>query len=312
MIEQPSGIALKDFNAYADWIELCALIDPDGVVSASDIQRVLGEEESFKDMDDMPEEDTKSSLVEQIWGFLKDRAVYLPTYYPFTIEGDLIKRNIPSWNEIPSFTAMLLISNIARFDKEIIVERQGSLSFRQLFEKLVQAAKKGLFKGACARFGNPREPSWPTSIQKRIGQFGKEMRLDVEILTGKVEADDKDRTLDVAARLSFGDDGPGSVVFLTQCATGRHWRDGKRHEPVLEMWKDILVWNAQLLRVLAIPLWIGEAKEYSRCFRHFGGAIILDRPRLLAGTPDQFLDQQYEQLITSWCREQINKLPVLN
>ena len=167
---------------------------------------------------------------------------------------------------------------------------------------------RALHHGACVRFGVPREPGWPPGIDDRIRLLGAELQLEVENLQSKTSPMDGDRTLDVASRLAYGTDGPGTIIVLTQCATGKHWNK-KRAEPIFAKVDDLLVWNAVLVRALAVPWWFHRPREYERQFREFGKAVILDRPRLLAGLPDQHIDAAAATLIQDWCSAQLSALP---
>src|SRR5262249_38567337 len=122
----------------------------------------------------------------------------------------------------------------------------------RLFEKVVEASSRGLLRGAVMRFGWPIEPGWPLAINDRIQLLGSGLGLELETLRGKTKKTDKDRGLDVAGRISFGDEGAGTIVLLTQCAAGKHWRK-KTGQPALQRWQHLIQWNAHLLRAVAIP-----------------------------------------------------------
>ena len=253
MIEPPPRIRPDDAVLYADWVELCALADPDGVVSQVDVRRALGEEDSFREDRPRDEDDPKGPLVDRIWSCLSDRARLLRDAYPLDPAADLIRRTADSWQRVPSFTAILLMANIARFDPDVEVPGRDGLTFQRLFEKVVQACTQGLFKGTSVRFGTPIEPSWPTPIGERIEKLATLLDLEVGNIDPQIGAADNDRTLDVITRLDIGGIGghaAGSLVVLTQCATGRHWKE-KSGEPKLAMWDNILVWDSGLVRALA-------------------------------------------------------------
>jgi len=314
MIDLPAKCVARDLQPLADWVELCAIVGPPGEVSQVDVYRMLGEEESYRDSyrDDplAPEDDVMLALAEDVWSLLSARESLLGRAYPFTVDDDLLLRSRKSWRDTPSYTAMLLIASLLQYPPDIQVCSVDGFTFRQLFEKIVQASGRGLFGGPSVRFGVPPEPGWPTGFRERVKKLADEMALDLGNIDAQTHSREQDRTLDVCSRLSFGDDGPGSIAVLTQCATGKNWKD-KRGEPSLAEWRSMFVWEEQLVRSIAVPLWIGKRREYGSLHRHFD-AMILDRPRLLSGRPDRFLDKAARKSVRQWCEAQIKRLPTLD
>ena len=324
MIDLPTKVRLDRLDQLADWVEVCALAAEAGTVSQAEVADVVhdagllggapGElfagEADFRSEDDMSEDDPLQSFSEEVWAVLARRTHLLGERYALEVDGELVTVRGGSWRAAPCFAALTLLANIAQYPLAIELAEVEGIRFSHLFEKIVQASGRGLFQGTTARFGVPQDPGWPTPIDDRIRHLGSLMRLRVEDLEDKTHPLDGDKTLDVVSRLSYGDDGPGSVIVMAQCATGRHWQD-KRAEPVLALWEDVLRWDAVLVRALAVPWWLGDEREYARQFRHFNKAIILDRPRLLAGRPEDHFDPDYRVLLESWCEGQLERLPQL-
>lgn len=207
----------------------------------------------------------------------------------------------------------MLIADLSRSYVKTGVKIETNSTFSQLFEKVVEAASQGLLQGRGARFGWPKETGWPTKINDRIRVLGDKIGVAVEELGGKTRPNDSDRGLDVVTQLSFGDKGPGTLFLLTQCATGKHWKK-KRGEPSLADWGDIFRWDAHLLRAIAIPWRLDKSTDGGfdriRTFRYFD-ALVLDRPRLVAGWPDQHLEIKVVTSTRKWCKEQLPKFPKL-
>lgn len=326
MFDLPS-IDVDDTVRLADWVELCALFESDGVISAADVadaihdagllggepDDVFPDESSLVEEGDFSTDDAVERLADAAWEQLRDRATKAGQGYPFDVRGDSLQLNVSSWRAVPAFT-MLLLADMSRSYRRLNAEIESESDSGRLFEKVVEAAQRGLLRGSAVRFGWPIEPGWPTPIDDRIGTLGERLGLEVESLQGKTRSNDKDRGLDVAARFSVGDDGPATFILLTQCATGKHWKE-KRGEPALSDWRDMLRWDAQLLRAVAVT-WRLDARidrgfHYVRTYRHFD-AVILDRPRLVAGTPDRFLEGDVKDQIVRWCEDQVVKLPGLS
>jgi len=229
-------LAVTDIGRFADWVELCALISGDGTVSLADAADVVQDagllgnrradlypgDVSFLDDDAFSPDDATERFVEIAWQDLTQRALAQGKGYPFAITNDRIER-LSSWQEVPAFT-MLLIMDLSRAYTGIDTLVEPNTVSARLFEKIVEASLQGLIGGTSVRFGDPIEPGWPTRINDRIRKLGEFLDLSVERLEGKTRPRDKDRGLDVVGRLSFGDDGPATIFFLTQCATGKNWK----------------------------------------------------------------------------------------
>lgn len=315
-------IKVGDLVPFADWVELIGLLVEDGTISQAEIADMLltsglyGAEprelfpgdEGAAEEEDLTTDDPAFSFVERIWNHLALRQDLLGQVYPFQVESDILKRIPSTWSDAPSFTQVLLTAHTARYREEVIVERLNSMSFRQLFEKVVQAAGLGLFGGPVSRFGVPREQGWPTGVNERVERFAEELNLLV--LRRDLPETTGDRTLDVAMRVEVGGDPSGTLIFLTNCATGRHWKE-KRGEPTLQEWLDVLKWEGMIVRSVAVPWWFESSEEYDLYFRYFDGALVLDRRRLLAGRPDEYLANDTRDMILEWCEAQIARLPTL-
>jgi len=321
MIEVPE-VKIGDLVGFADWVELIGLLAEDGTISQSEVADVLltsglygaeprelfpGDEGTAAE-EDLSSDDPAFMFVMRIWNHLALRQRLLGDVYPFDVRSDILVRTPNAWSDVPSFTQILLTAHTARYGDETVVERSNGVSFRQLFEKAVQAAGLGLFGGPASRFGVPREPGWPTGVNERVERFADELSLS--ILRRDLPETTGDRTLDVAVRVHVGGDPTGALVFLTQCATGRNWKD-KRGEPTLEEWRDVLMWEGVIFRGVAVPWWLKDSAEYERYFRYFDRALVLDRRRLLAGRPDEYLANDVRDMILEWCEAQIARLPTL-
>jgi hypothetical protein len=169
MFELPA-ITVENAPRAADWVELCALFD-NGVVSHADVERVfhhaglLGTERSdygrvgttYVDEDTFSDDDGSERFAEIVWEELRDRARLAGAAYPFDVEGDRLARRAARWQEAPGF-GMLLILDIGRYypNSAQLVEADDETA--RLFEKVVEASKRGLFGGRSVRFGWPREP----------------------------------------------------------------------------------------------------------------------------------------------------------
>jgi hypothetical protein len=318
---------LPDVNAHpfvqvADWLELEVLTGESGTVALAtlaDLVRETGlvgdvhsdptdpELDPFGPGVEMAADDAAMQFAEGVFSEIEARATRVGAAYPFVRVAELVQRTVEIWQLVPCVTALVVIGNLSRYAPDAQATLSG-IGHEQIFEKVVQACMRALHRGACVRFGVPREPDWPAGIDERVRRLAAELEVDAENLQNKTRPNDGDRTLDVASRVAYGTDGPGTIVLLTQCATGKHWTK-KRAEPIFAKLEDLLVWNAVLVRAVAVPWWFHRPREYERQFREFGKAVILDRPRLLGGFPDQHIDGEAAEVVRDWCSAQLALLP---
>jgi hypothetical protein len=326
MFDLPN-ISVDAIGRFADWMEFCTVFEKGGLVSRAKLADVacdsglvgslssdlLPGDISYTDSDDFSEDDATERFAGIVFEELDNRKNQAGDAYPFTIERDSLRRSVDSWADVPAF-GTLLIADLSRSYVKVGVKIETNSTFSHLFEKVVEAASQGLLQGRGARFGWPKETGWPTKINDRIQVLGDKIGIEVNDLSGLTHANDKDRGLDVVTQLSFGDKGPATLFLLTQCATGKHWKK-KKGEPSITEWADIFRWNAYLLRAVAIPWRLDKSTDSGfdriRTFRHFDSALVLDRPRLVAGNPDRHLDTKMAKSMRQWCKEQLPKFPKL-
>ena len=311
MIDLPS-LNLDDLDRLADWVELSTLAESTGALSQDNVARVLRasglvgyartevfvDDEAFADDDLFSDDETANRLAEQIWEQFRYRVHSLSPAYPFDPRGATLMLKADTWRDVPAYS-MLLVLDVGRSYKDQHIGIVPDTTTGRLFEKVVEASVRGLLRGPSSRFGWPIEPSWPTGIDDRVERLAEELELQVENLQGKTDPQDKDRGLDVVGRMAIADGSMGTVAVLVQCAAGEKWTE-KKGEPSLANWRDILRWDAELVRGVAVPWRLQGRWDIRRAYRHFD-ALILDRPRLLAGNPDAFLDEHTKTELVSWC-----------
>lgn len=303
---------------FADWVELCALTDPGGYISrawVADVVRDAGllgnveeggfaEDDLYGGSEDFSEQDALSTFTDELWRALERRARTVGPSYRYRVTSEKVERTVASWEAAPTHTLLLAYDIGRRYGLE------AADGVQRLFEVAVATAAKRLFGGSSVRFGWPREPDWPESVYDRVMRLADELGLEAEDLTGKLESKRKDIGLDVAVRHSFGDDGPGTILYLIQCATGKHWK-GKTGEPSVTEWSDLLRWNSLLVRAVAVPWRLEPPDDYFRTFRRFDSAIVLDRLRLLSVDADDLLPAPIKEEILAWCAGRLSSIPTL-
>jgi hypothetical protein len=319
-------ISVDAIGRFADWMEFCTLFQPTGITSRAHLEDVAADaglvgsasndllpgDLTFSEPDDFSEDDATERFAGIVFDELLKRKNQLGKTYPFSVERDSLRRTPDSWRDVPAF-GMLLVADVSRSYLKSSVKIETNSAFSYLFEKVVEAASKGLLRGHTARFGWPKEHGWPTKIDDRIRALGEKMAIEVLDLS-RTRPTDNDRGLDVVTQLSFGDDGPATLFVLIQCATGKNWKK-KKGEPSITEWADTFRWNSKLLRGVAIPWRLDKSTDAGfdrvRTHRHFDGALVLDRLRLVSGLPDSELENKVAASTRQWCKEQLSKFPRL-
>ncbi len=321
MFELPR-LDVDDFELMADWVELCVICGESETVSrelvedtfkdaglfATEIGDIPAGDYSLTDAMDFSSDDELETLSEPIWRILRRRQNRRT--FPYSIHRHTIRRTIEDWSQAPAFT-MLLLADISRQYvsplKEVSLTADGVSG--RLFEKIVEASVFKLLPGSCARFGWKPDKDWPRSFDDRLAYLADQLGLKLENLDGKTFPTDKDRGLDVLARLEFGNGQHACPYFFVQCAVGKNWKS-KTGEPMPESWQSLMQWCGPFVRIVAIPWRLTSRWDYKRAYSHFGAAI-LDRPRLNHGIPDIRLDESTRVEITKWCKRQLARIPLL-
>lgn len=297
-------LSLDDNIKFSAWIEFCALFGESGSVSKTDLFDLLRDAGHFTDVVD-PEE-----FGEGIWDNLRaEGKTRKGSGFPFELDGRSVIRCTEHWRSVPSLS-LLLIADVGRHYGQHRDCFAPDSQEARLFEKIVEAAESSLLRGAAVRFGWPRDRDWPQSIEERVKHLADRLHIAAETLEGKLESSDRDRGLDVVARLGLGDESGGTLYVLTQCATGKHYKQ-KRGEPTFTRWNNLLQWDSPMIRAVAVPWRLDDSFDYHHAYRHFD-ALILDRSRLLMGEPDKVLGNAMKDEILSWCETRIGLFPRLS
>lgn len=299
MIEIPSDLpnrSTTSTHVVADWVELCVVADGQ-TMSYEEVATAYRDAGLYPHLElDDP------SLEEDTWTELKRRKKSLGEEYPLAVRDKTVQIGVSL--ESPSFALLLLAATAGHYG------RGEGQELARLFEHVVVAASIGLLGGKAARFGWPPDVGTPTGIGDRILHFAQELDLEPQSRDFKVERQDKDIGLDIAAQHGIGGSAAGSVVFLIQCATGRNWEE-KKNSVSVERWRELIDWNAIPIPAFAVPWWWARDEDYVRYFRRMGHAVVLDRARLLKGAPDEQLDDDRKAEVKAWTDKRLKALPRL-
>lgn len=320
MLAIPPGCSPEDLHRLADWVEASVLVS-DGSVSKAEVMEELRASglvgfpgESFgEDADefgtgaDESPDDSLERVADDVLAECRQRQTQLGDGYPFAVSTDLL--SIRPEAEPDSY-AFLLVSDLGHHFSELKDSLTPDTHSGMLMEKVVEAATRGIF-GRSQRFGWPREQEWPTGIKARVKRLAKELEVPVDSLKRKVVPADNDRTLDVVAIMSVNDTHEASLIVLIQCAAGQNWKS-KLGDPSVSAWDNLLQWQSPIIRAVALPWRLGGRRSdwtYGRIYSMSNHAMVLDRPRLLAGRPDLHLDARARPALKEWWTSAITRIP---
>src|SRR6185503_17088985 len=190
MLDLPFS-ALDQVQVLADWVELTCLTASPGVLSQSDLADVLIDaglkrDPPGPDFIDAEEEGGPRRVSKRATppyvsyrrsgeSFIL-RQQSIRRGYPFRVDGPMFRRTAADWKQVPAYS-MPLLADVGRLYSVAAddVQLKADSKTGRLFEKFVEASLQGLINGKVVRFGWPRDPGWPTSINDRIKHLAERL-----------------------------------------------------------------------------------------------------------------------------------------
>ncbi len=269
MIPLPN-ILPTDRIKLADWLELCALISPDGGSSSGDLESALN---TAGLLDGAGSEAIQQKALE-VFDELEDRAKAAQSGYPFKVRAPSLQL-IGDWREHPAYVFCLCLSYFSYKQKKGSTDQP-----RRWFEHLSRDAVKHYLGGDALRFGSPRhEKEIPKSFQKAIEHICKQLNEGKGYKSGGLP-ERKDDALDIVAWKHFPDGLPGKLILFGNCASEKDWEGSKKSdltpEPFCKDWM-LEPLSCQIVKTLFIPHRF-DRRRLAPLSRRAG--IIFDRCRI--------------------------------
>ena len=211
MLELPDSPT--DTLRLADWLEIYALLSPDGNSSRGDLESALRVAALYEIDDD---EDIELKCLE-VFDELEQRLKASGEAYPFDLDYSVLQVK-SSWEDFPAYIFCLCLSYFGW-----TARKNEAINPRKLFEKLSCLAAKRFLQGNAVDFGPPREklptpfPEAITVICRLIGEG--------EGYKDQPSLNRKDDKLDLIAWKEFADKLPSKMLMFGQCASGWNWED---------------------------------------------------------------------------------------
>ena len=305
-----------DYNVWADYIELLAMLHPDRKLSVEAIKdRLLDENDGHtkkalrqitamgrkvitphidRIADDQLEDDTdpedeqriKTAIIGVI-DYMKCRKVIVTNYYPFEIDNRYsvsLKNELTDKNKI---YIILLISSLIR-----VITQKGGFSYRithrfeslceQPFDMLVPQIASKEFFGAGGSSVEKVEPIGQLFYDK-VSNLAKNLHLplhpDFTHETAGVN-NVGDGGLDWVAWVSFADNLHMLPTYFGQCACGNDWED-KLFDANKSKWSQYILFSYDYQLFHFIPKSFRELENKWLNSIKLHSAILIDRFRII-------------------------------
>jgi hypothetical protein len=215
----------------ADWMELVALVSPEGRCSIAAVERNLKRLSAYDASTTMQQNSKVEAACGEILGEMKRRALAAGGAYPFAVESAGIVTN----GDASKFAPYIFCLCLSWFGWQ---QRRGNRTFpRRMFEDLSKYAAQAFVGGKALRFGAPRTEPLPRPFRDALTHLaiaiGEGQAREIE---GSVNA--QDDTLDLVAWRDFPDGAEGKLILVGQCASGANWEGKKRELDHLAFFND--------------------------------------------------------------------------
>ena len=214
----------------ADWMELAALVSPEGRCSIAAVERNLKRLSAYDASTTMQQNSKVESACGEILGEVKRRALAADSAYPFAVEST----GILTRGDVRKFAPYVFCLCLSWFGWQ---QRRGNKTFpRRMFEDLSKYAAQAFVGGKALRFGAPRT-ELPKSFKEALTHLAVAIgEGQARHIQGQVNA--QDDTLDLVAWRDFPDGAEGKLILLGQCASGANWESKKRELDQVAFFND--------------------------------------------------------------------------
>lgn len=265
----PPPARLTDTLALADWLELWAVLSPDGNSSRGDLETLLIVTGSFSQ-----EEIERSVLA--VFSEIEARSQGADVGYPFFVRGGMVRVKDGPWDNYSSYLFCLCLTYFRGTSMASVGKPR-----ERIFEVLCTEVARQYVGGEAVRFGSPRIPTEidksfkdavDTLCRRYIGE-GSGFRPGAQLHGSK------DGGLDIVAWRHEHDRLPGKLLLFGACAAGRDW-DSKLSELHPEHWCREWIGGpvvSPIVRTFFVPHRIEQTKWEHWSIR---AGIMFDRCRI--------------------------------
>lgn len=215
-------------SKLADWMEINALLDPDGSTAAEDLLSPLRAQSEIEE--DQIGDSEAEILVTDIFSELRRRTIAAGKGYPFDLAGEKINKKNEHMNSLPYVFCLLIsffgVQNVQYYsswksnETTKKFEELSALAVRSLLDNQKLMAKVEIFGWPRRWKGKVTNPAFRTALTRICSSCGEMKPKDRPAASTA-----KDAGLDVLAWKQFPDKLCGGILFWGQCAAGSDWDD---------------------------------------------------------------------------------------
>jgi hypothetical protein len=294
-------------NEVADYLELRALLDPDGVSSALQLVTDLclgGNDSAYEDLSDAERstwQTEREALAQEALEETARRSKTCgATNYPFDLQATSLKATSEAPRAV--YTFLLVLSFLKG-------NAPHHATGAKLFEELSAAAGAGYLGCDSSKeayvFGFPRRRGPKNFLAAVTELCGKQLLNEGSANSTEPKLpQQKDARLDVVVWKNFPDRRRGRLILFGQCATGSDWED-KAYALDPQKWREKWLIEPFLPHPQG-GFFVPFAVE-DRDWKHhlLDGGILFDRFRIAGLAPSHLTAVTLEQ-IASWNRDALS------
>ena len=305
-----------DYNVWADYIELLAMLHPDRKLSVETIKdRLLDEndgdekkalrqitpigrkfitpnidkiaEDQFEDDNDPEDEQRIKTAIIGVVDYMKCRKTIVNDYYPFQVDNRYSITFIEELTNKNKIYIILLISSLIR-----VINREGGFAYRitHKFENLCEhpfgllippTATKEFFGAGGPTDENGEQTSY--LLYDKVLALSQNLRLNLNTEFTPTTAGKNnvgDGGLDWVAWVSFADNLHMLPMYFAQCACGNDWED-KLFDVNINKWRNFIQFKNDFQLFHFIPKSFRELSNNWMNPTHLHSAAIIDRFRII-------------------------------
>jgi hypothetical protein len=285
-MDLPDPAARRDAHLVADWVELAAAADRDGLVAGDALVDAREEVENRRGRETSPAKtDAWQREAEEVWALLRARAGFYGAAYPFDVADDALELRTLELTDLRLVYGFLLasasLSAFAETDRHLLTGGFERASRHVLAALLPESATVGVF-GTSSKGDEHYSQS---KLIDRLEQLAEDLVTQLT-LEAKAQAEKSpprisgDGGLDLVGWPELSGPRKRVPIYFGQCACGRDWHR-KPYEVIASTWDHRLEPVSPIVPVTLIPYaYRAEDNDWLDLFSVIP-TVLIDRPRWL-------------------------------
>lgn len=295
----------NDINAWADFVEISCLVNPDGIYTLDALNDETGDaheagedivwdddtseisdlipndeyENAPSDSDENRKREHFERSLRHAFARLEARVLHFGDSYPFTlIESRILQKISPITTSNRFYISLLLSANL-RLATPSIISRVGNM-----FEKLCGPFFQMLIppNSVCHHFGAAGNGLFTGGLRQKIDTFCDVLETKKAVDAEQVDLPNSgDGGLDWIAFRKFSDISWRGPVFFAQCACGADWQE-KQDEASRQRWESIVQLPFPTMTFMFTPrVPRADDNKFENPTSIHRELVFVDRPRIM-------------------------------